>query len=284
MADLTITIPTPVLVGSQTFKVEYSTDGTSYTLWGSETNAAFTVTGLTAGVLYYFRFTLVRSTSPLVECDPVIKTYTIPEESPCVTVEGDLEAVGDVWELTLTFTLPSPYVNPCGGYRLEYGISPNFNSINIPTFITSPSINPLVLPASNGVYTVNIYAVDCSGNETLCDDLTVNPTVPTCEHAVLSSATMEFVGGLYRIALEVTPSIPASSNYIVSYQQANAVSSGVPDPGGTVSLQVTGGSPETFYIPVNPNMNVYGNAITYVGTLTDRCNYSSVFDISIIIT
>jgi hypothetical protein len=284
MATIDITIPAPVLVSGQFFRVEYSTDGVSYTLWSNTiTNTLFTVTGLTEGTLYYFRFTLLLGTSPVTECDPVVRTYFIPATEPCVEVTGEITRAGDIWELVLTFVLASPYVAPCGGYRLEYGISPNFTSLYFPTFLASPAINPMTLPASNGVYTVKIYTIDCEGNEVLCNEITVNPP-GGCTHATIHNDTrMIKINGKYYLYIYVNPSVPASTFYSISYQQANSVMSGVNDPGGTVVVYPSGGSPELFIISVIPNVTIIGDTISYIGTVTDNCNYSSAFDESVTI-
>lgn len=284
MADITITIPTPVIITGQFFKVEYSTDGVSYTIFSTtETNTPFTITGLTAGTLYYFRFTLIQSASPLVECDPVIQTYFIPESQPCVEVEGEIVRNGDIYTLVLTFTLPSPYAAPCGGYKLEYGISPNFNTIYFPTFLTSPSINPMSLPAGPGTYTVNIYSIDCAGKEVLCDSIEV-VAPSSCDHAVVTAADLIHNSSGYFLTFTITQSNPISPNYKLTYQQVNALSSGVNDPGGTIILTANGSPSQTFMVQVYPNLNVYNNIISYSGSILDLCKFSSPFDESLMLT
>ena len=267
-------------MAGQYFKVEYSTDGSTWTNFGNQSSNSFTVTGLTAGTLYFFRFTLIKSLSPLVECDPVVKTFYLPDEQPCASVVGEIQQDGDIYELVLTFTLPSPYSDPCGGWRLDYGIAPNMTTIYFPSFIASPSINPMTLPAINATYTVKLYSIDCEGNATLCDELEVTPPIEPCAHADISDEEIVLINGQWFIKLMIVPSNPVSTTYSISYYQANTVTSGQPDPGGTVTVNVTGTNPEIFYIPISPNLFVPNGIISYAGGVVDRCGFTSRFDVS----
>lgn len=280
--NLSITVSQPIIMGGQQLKVEYSTDGVTYTFDSYQSSNTFTTTfgGFVAGTLYYFRFTLVKSLSPLVECDAVVKTYLIPEEIPCLEISGTVTKRGEGWILTITYATPSPYSAPCGGYILKYGPSYPLASIAYSTIPPSP----IVLPASNQTYYVELYGVDCEGNQVLCDQISVPPTVGPCVPAVLLSAGIFQTGSGYGLRFLITPSVPAATSYIVSYSQVNQVTSGMGDPGGNVQLNATGANPEQFTIPVNPNMNLYNNIISYAGSITDGCGGVLMFDVSITIT
>lgn len=278
--NLTITVTNPIIQGSQQLKVEYSTDGVNYTLDSYQTSNTFTTTyaGYTAGTLYYFRFTIVKSLSPLVECDPVVKTYFIPETIYCLDFTAELTNVGDMWYLSIAYTTPSPYNAPCGGYVLEYGTSFPLTSI---AYATLPA-SPLVFPAANQKYFVEIYSLDCSGNRVLCDEFEIEPEPVPCTAAVMNSADLVFSGGSYYIEISLTHSIPAATSYIITYSQANAVTSGVPDPGGSVTVYPTSANPDTFSVKVNPNLFLNSNSpISYAGNITDGCGGTIPFDESI---
>lgn len=277
MADVHISIPTPVLVGGQSFKVEYSLDGVNYTLWGYETNTPFTVTGLTAGEFYYFRFTLVKSLSPLVECDPVVKTYFIPEEQPCETVSAAIEENDTVYQLVVNFSVSSPVVTPCGGWVLKYGkVGTTLTSLQL----SSLSPNPMYLPASNDSYKVELYAVDCNGNLSLCDQVIAEPPFVACESATLLSADLQYNNGAYELVLTVIPPTPAVNTFTIVYNQVNALSSGLPD-NGIIAVNATGANPQVITIPLNPNFNLYAPVISYAGSITDGCGGTLGFDKSL---
>lgn len=276
MADLTLTIPLPVLVSNQGFKVEYRLQGLpTWTLWGVEGNSPFTITGLVEGFTYEVQFTFLSSLSPQIACDPYIQTYIIPEEIPCIEATGELTQVGDIWTLSITVTYPSPYAAPCGGYELIWGTT----TLNTVQYTNLPV--PLQFPATNDTYYVAIYALDCNGNRVKCFEDYIDPTSSPCVHATLVSATIIKTNGKYYLSLTIIPSSPLSSSYDISFSQTNAVTSGVPQTGGGGTYTSALTNPETFIIPISPNINVgYENSerkIIYKGGISDRCDYTTPF-------
>lgn len=288
MASLTITIPLPICTANTGFLVEYRLQGaTPWTTWGIEDNSPFTITGLTEGVYYEVQISFILSKDPFVVCDPVIKTFFIPAALPCVSIIAGLEYQEGICVLLIDFTFPSPLVEPCGGYHLQYGILPNLIDVYYSTLITTPSIIPLTIPVPNGNYYVAIYAIDCAGNESLCDEDEV-PAIGGCVHAEVLNATMSLINGVYYVTLSVQPSVPASIFYGISYAQSNAVNTGIPDPGGTLIFTGTGSNPETFIFPVIPNTDIIpingSYTLKYDGGISDRCNWLTKFSASLNLT
>lgn len=287
MASLTVNISLPVLLANQGFRVEYR-DGplTPWTLFGVETTNTIVITGLSAWKCYDIRITFLQSISPLVECDPEIWNYCIPDELPCGSIDGEITLEGDIYELTISVTPPSPATDPCGGWILEYGpvTSPQqpYTVVPFASMLTSPAMFPMSIPIpANTDYYIALYAVDCEGNYTLCDSVVVTSYSEPCEHATIDAVEIIEQSGAYYLQIAVFPSVPPSSVYYISYYQANAVTSGVPDPGGTVIVTPAGTpTPEIFLIPISPNVNVANNIISYVGAVIDGCKHSSRFDIS----
>lgn len=275
MADITIHIASPILGANQGFHVR-QWDGTTWTDLGYFTTNDIDVTGLTEGECYDFAITFLQSLSPLVECNQIIRTYCVPAAQPCVTVTGEIEAVGDNYNLVLTIGLPSPYSVPCGGYILEYGLNAPYTTVPFPDFA---GLSPLSLPVSvNGTYHVAIYAIDCSGNRLLCDEISVTPLIPPpCTHADVVSAVINNNSGIYSITLTFTPSSPNSSIYGLSWFQAGVMATGTPDVGGAVNVTGTGANPQVYTFPIAPNLNpvvINGQVVLqYAGGFTDRCNY-----------
>lgn len=283
MADISFTISAPTLISNQGFLIEYKDSTVSgWTTHGIETDNSVTISGLIPGKCYDVRVTFLSSLSPQVGCDSVVRQFCIPSTLPCADVEGEIVADGKLYELNITFTLASPYVAPCSGWKLVYGpITSPQQPYTVVMLSTLVGISPFVIPGVNNVpYYVALYSLDCEGNENLCSEDTVDPIGGGCQHAVLSSAEIVFQNSSWFLKLIVIPSVPASGVYQVTFSQANAVSSGVPDPGGTLIVNVVGTNPETFYIPISPNLNLYDGVISYVGVVIDFCRYSSYFDIS----
>jgi hypothetical protein len=283
VANLIVNIWLPVLVANQGFLIEYRAVGAgSWTVFGIEQDNSATITGLTEGVCYQVRITFLMSLSPQIGCNPVIETYCIPTTEPCGSISGEITKAGDVYTLQLDLGLPSPYSDPCGGWRIVYGeiTSPQQPYVFI-NYSTLVGMSPIVIPGVQNVpYYVAIYAIDCEGNETKCDEDTVEPYSVPCEHAVVSEVRITQSGGAWYLVFEIVPSSPASTQYYISYHQANNPTIGVNDPGGSVIVIPAGGNPEYFFIPISPNLNLADGIISYVGSVVDDCRYSSLFDIT----
>lgn len=211
----------------------------------------------------------------MIECDSVVKTFKIPEHIDCVEFSAQLTNYGDIWILELSYAIPSPYSAPCS-FIIKYGTAQPLTSISYTTLPASP----IVFPATNQTYFVEIYSVDCNGNVVLCQEIEVTPTPTPCTHAVLQSSDLYYSNGNYFLQLVISPSVPASSVYYVSFQQSNNLISGTPD-SGNLTLTPSGANPETFTIQVFPNLAVYNNTITYTGGVTDACKWTSYFDKSV---
>ena len=181
-------------------------------------------------------------------------------------------------------TFPSVFTNPCGGYNVYYAevSSPQqaFTLIHynyIPTNFLIPNVNPAK------TYIVQIYAVDCEGNEQLCVSQTVSYDEPPCTPAILNSITFTLIRGVYTLTFNVTQSIPATNIFYIHYNQCNFIGgggTGVPDT-GNITKNSTNSNPEIFTVQVNPNLNTGSGGLTYCGTITDGCNFSRNFDVSL---
>lgn len=280
MATFDIHIPLPVLIANQAFRVEFSTDGVTYFLLGLRDNTPFTFIGAD-DTLYYFRFTLLSSLTPLIECEPKVRTYYAAGPSECVTGDSEIARFGQNYFLQTEISFPSPYNEPCGGYQVVYGTQNPYTTLNIASFYTSPSNNPLMLPAINSDYDIWLYSLDCFGNRTLCFHNEVPALDEPCDHALLTKVELVRENGIWKIKFTLTPSSPASATYKIAYSQINNVTTGIPDPGGIVTFTATGNNPEQFEIQVQPNQNILPtngfDKILYQGSITDYCNYTTNF-------
>lgn len=277
--NLNISVSYPILLTGQQLKVEYSTDGVTYTFDSYQTTNTFTTSygGFVAGEVYYFRFTLVKG-SPLVECDSIVQRYQVPEETDCLDFVAEIVEIDRVWRLNITYTIPSPYVQPCGGYVLKYGTTnPPTQVINYPNLPASIS-----LVVTNSTYYVELYQVDCEGNLQLCFQEIIEPEEPECEPASFSEKYVTHIGGNWYLNFLINQSNPQSPTYTLNYSQSNALTSGVGDSGIT-TLVSSGADPQLFIWQVNPNMNIVGNTVTYVGNIIDNCGNTLYFDISKVI-
>lgn len=278
--NITLNISLPVLLAGQGFHIRHREQFT--TLWtddGIFTDNTPEITGLTEGLCYEFEITFLPSVSPLSECDPVIQIICVPEEQPCSEMSYTYEKTQNYYTITLNFSVPSPAVLPCGGYRLYYNPVGSPQTFAIANFSTFPTT--MVIPvATSADWVFYLYAIDCDGNEFLCDVLIAEYSPVPCTPAIITDTEIILNNGVYYLQVTVTPSIPATNTYIITYWQCQQVTSGSPD-GGTVNQNSTGNNPEIFTIPINPNLNGAGSRITYCGTVTDICNNSVNFDVTL---
>jgi hypothetical protein len=278
--NINLNISVPVLLAGQGFRIRHREQFT--TPWTDD--GVFTVqnpliTGLTEGICYEFEITFLSSVSPLVECGPAYQIICVPEEQPCIELSYTYEKTQNYYTITLNFSTPSPAVLPCGGYKMYYGPVSSPQTFTIVTFPFFPTTS--VIPVANTAdWIFYIYAIDCEGNEFLCDTLIAEYEAVPCTAAVITDVELVNTNGVYSLVITVTPSIPNSNTYVVTYWQCQAVSTGVAD-GGTVNQNSTNSNPEIFTIPINPNLSGVGGRITYCGTVTDNCNNSRNFDISL---
>lgn len=111
MAELTVTIPYPILTAGQSFKVRYrALPAGGFSAPSSRTNAAFTITGLTAGTQYEFEIIVVNADAS--ECPPTFWYGTPQDEYSCdvftVTQSGDGVSAPYVLNITYTGSPPTP--------------------------------------------------------------------------------------------------------------------------------------------------------------------------------
>lgn len=283
MASINFTIGSPTLSANQGFRIEYREQGDSvWILHGVETDNAVSITSLDPDTCYEIRITFLQSISPLVECPSVVQTRCTGADNPCATIEVGSTTEEGQYMITLTLGISSPYSDPCGGWKIVHGENSGVKSTIY--YTTLIGVSPINIPKTyNGApYYAAIYAIDCAGNETLCDDDVYDPPSVPCTPAVLTNVAINYNGGATTITLTITPSNPTTNIYTVNYQQSNQVTNGIPDPGGTIYFNSTNSNPEIFTFNVQPNLTSPGRRITYVGAVIDGCGKTHPFDKGIV--
>lgn len=228
MANVDITIPTPILMPGEYFKVRYRPyPAGSYTTAPNQTNAPFTITGLTANQQYEFEITLVKADAS--ECTPVY-IYRTPREFECIdfTVIQEGNGADIPYRLKITYTDPAPDPNTyCKVYVRNKRVSDTgWTAPSFTTLPASPFYVNLLLPIEDR--DVQIYFDTCSGQYAMCfDDTVPKPEEPPCEGMTASLQNIQFNGynidGSLRIALTIqgTQSTPRSTNINFYITQRN---------------------------------------------------------------
>lgn len=276
---LPITIHKPILQSGEYFKIEYSSDGVTWTFDSYQQSNTFLTnsSSFVAGNTYYFKFSIVKSMSPYVECDAVVRAYSIPNVADCIDdFTVTMEQNGNSYNLKIAYNYPISYTMPCGGFVFKYGTSYPLTAIQ---YMALPA-SPFSIPVPAGTYFYELYVLDCNGKESMCVLGSVIYQKPPCTAATVSSATLTKKNNTRYIQFNIAHSSPAASSYTISYLQTNNNLAGnIPD-SGTVTVAATPANPQTIMIPVNPNYNVVNYiGINYSVSVTDGCGKTIIFDL-----
>lgn len=221
MADVTVSIPLPVLAAGEYFKERHRELPSG--IWSGYTNrsnAAFTITGLSEGE-YEFEFILVKADG--THCPAVYRTYRVYGDYDCIAFNSQLVHNNGIVQLEITYTIPGGHTDPACGWEIEY-VDVNFNTVTIP-YTTLPASGKISLTVKNVYGTVRVYALLCNDKKKQCYAGDVVPIVipPPC--IPMSSVVINLVeknnNGKCEYYIEVTfnQSSPATTVARLNYQQ-----------------------------------------------------------------
>lgn len=183
MPDITITIPTPILTGSDYFKVRYRPVPGSFGGYSNQDNDPFVLSGLTAGA-YELEVTLVKDG---VECPATLKPFTVVDPFTCVTFTPVIVQSGNLFYLQLSYAAPG--TPPCGWHIHIAGSTTN----KIVNYATLPA-SPLLIPVNNEGLNVRVYADLCNQKSSECLNTDVPAITPTCTPMVISGVVITKTG------------------------------------------------------------------------------------------
>lgn len=251
MPNTTITIGTPVLVTGEHFKVRYrSLPSGSFGAPQTETNAPFTLTGLSAGS-YELEVIVVKADGS--ECPPTYQTFDVVTPFTCIdfTVLLVIETNGLTY-LQISYSLPPGFTDPPCGWTIVY----NGNVVNYAALPASP----IKILAPNVSTQVQIIANNCNSNQRACYTDTVAPAIPTCTPTFFTSCTVAPTPNSntnapeFLITVNFTQSTPCTTLITLTCNQTN-VFSGIPFSLTLVPIPVAC-SATSFSFIAKPNTNV----------------------------
>lgn len=271
MPSINITIPLPVLTGTQKFRVRYSANngGSWTTVVPDQTNATFNIPGLSVGT-YLLEFSVIDG---VILCPPTYRTFEVVPDFACWEFSAALYQTGDLHHFEVSYTSGTP--PPCG-WIIEY--NQVGGAITTVPYATLPA-SPFVIPVpGTGDYELRIYANLCRGNERPCFEDTFTPIV-ICTPLVLTSTNI--IQFPWFIVMTFTNSNPVTDPMFAIWHQVGSTFVGVPDPGGSGFLKpvFTGGN-GSLTIPVNPNTFVSNSTVTYDVKIIDVCGNEHTFSVS----
>lgn len=272
MANITLTIPLPILTGSQYFKTRYRLLPAG--AWSSNvnrTNAHFTITGLTAGS-YQLEAILVNSDNS--ECPATYIPFTVVEDFDCIDFDTTLVQSGSLYRLDITYTLPGGFTNPACGWDIIVTDATGTKTIPYSTLPVSGTISVAV---SNIAMLVRVRANLCNGDYKYCHEEDVSPIAPSCTPMVVTKADMVKASGVYYVRVFLFNSTPATATLNFNYKEiSNQFPVGAIPDSGTFSYSgppLLPGNNYMFSFQVQPKAYP-GEGLIYEGTVTDVCGKS----------
>lgn len=288
MADVTLTIPLPVLQAGEQFKYRYRTyPSGSFGAYAFTSTQQISLTGLANGE-YELEVLLVKA--DLTECPASLKRFIIVPPFSCYSFGASIIQSGSQYVLRIVYALPSPIVNPACSWKISY--QPVGYATQILTYSSLPlsGIINITLPANVDV-NLTIYGDLCNNNLQFCfeDQIPKIPT-PNCTPMVLASYDLQYVNGIWGIRLFGTNSNPATPIYTFNYSETSLLNIGATPDSGTFTFaggaggaaflySITGLNPQGIYLQGNPG-EFLPNCIRYTGSIVDICGNSHVFNVS----
>jgi hypothetical protein len=269
MADITLTIPLPVLIAGQHFKTRYrELPSGSWSGYTNRTNAPFTITGLTAGN-YQLEVILVKADE--TECPAVYKTFIVTDDYDCIDFTAEIVQNGSLYNLVISYTLPGGFADPGCGWDIIILQSGNTTTIPYATLSVSGTIT---IPVSNTVLNLKIRANQCNGNYKYCFDGEVPAAEPDCTPMSAISGTILYTAGAtfpWSIKLDFTNSTPPTTFANIHYSQTGFIMPGnIPDSGNLIfPFMSWGAGPTSVTFKVLPAP--YEGELSYAGTILDVC-------------
>lgn len=276
MADLTITIPAPILTTGQYFKVRYrQLPSGTWSAQSNHTNAAFSLTGLSVGE-YEFEFILVKADD--THCPPVYRTYTLVGEFECISFASTMVKVNGLYYLDITYALPPGYTDPPCGWEIKY-YPYNGPALTLPyaALPTSGQIRVLVQNTSGSLY---ITANLCNGKTKQChvNDITSIPDAPCEPMTVNPTALLTQTGGQWYLTVYFTQSAPVTTQVFIAFNQYGVGAAG-PTPRQFTTLTISPSSASvTFPLQAPPGWVAGTQKIYYHGYIVDICGQGSAFN------
>lgn len=275
MPDVNITISTPPLQVSETFKVKYRLlPNGAFSVEQLETNATFTLVGLAVGD-YELSVILDKGDT---DCPEVLRRFSVVEPFECIEFAGAeiIAQSNGTYMLQITYgAVGTP--PPCGWDIFISGATNN----KIIHYATLPA-SPLLIPINNQPLSVSITADLCNSEKENCFAADV-PSIPVpCEPMVIGSVNIVWLNdpnniNRFAVTFNITQSTPYTSFAQVNVLQTNTLVGGT-GPAGQVSYASSNPLPLginqiafTVLIDVNPNIGGV-DIYTFSWFVVDRCN------------
>jgi len=280
MANITLTIPLPVLGAGEYFKTRYrSLPSGAWSSVVNRTNAAFTLTGLSVGS-YQLEVILVKADA--TQCAPVYQAFDVAADFSCIDFTATLLQSGSVYNLKLNYTLPTGFTNPPCGWDVI--ITGNTGTKTIP-YTTLPPGGSITIAVNNVAMAVRVCANLCGDNFKYCYQGDISPVSPPCTPLTIISPDIVYNGpasvplpNSHFIRVQIINSAPSTTPCTLYYTETSMPLAGPPDSGSQVLLLYPAPANLMYSIRVYPKAQFPGEA-HYQCHIVDACGVSHVFNV-----
>lgn len=284
MANVTFTIPNPVLSGTEKFKTRYrKLPNGSFTAYVDRTNTPFTINGLDDSAQYVLEIVFVKEDG--TECPATYEFFDTEIAGDCVTINGQIICENNLAFLILTYTFPSPYTIPPCGYKITLTQGSTTIVIDKPLGLNIGGQETISLPNANS-WTVRVQKNLCSGILRDCYFVSLFGVECGCDPLVITSTSISFNPlnpSPWRITINFIDSNPQTMFTRISFNQTNTVTSGALDSGfivlPTTPIGIGASTAWSITFPVSPNMNGAFETPSYKGIVFDACDTPVPFTI-----
>lgn len=271
MPDVNFQITTPTLTAGQKFITRYRLlPAGAWSSYVDRTNAAFTITGLTAGE-YELEAILVLADE--TQCAPTYWKFTVVDPVECIDfVMEIIQNSNGQYFLHVDYSLPSPVYNPPCGWIITHANG----STTYPTLPTPP----ILIPTQNVAQVVTVTADGCTGNRKLCFEGDIDAIDEPCAPMTITGVEVVvnnvYPNGFYGMTLyfSYTQSNPVTNAVNVTITQTNTVLAGVPSIVNVPIFPVTVVGNPIFGVPIAVNNQIFGNTYTFAWVVVDGCGVS----------
>lgn len=278
MPNVTITISTPTLTGSDYFKVRYRPVGGAYSSYQNEDNDPFQLTGLAAGQ-YELEVIMVKNS---VECAAVIKPFTVVADFTCTTFTPVIVQNGSLFNLQITY---AGAATPNCGYHIHIIGTQNNKIVNYASLPASP----LLIPVINENFQLKVIADLCNGKTKECLNTDVPSITPACTPMTITGTSIMVdkiypanVGFIVRFTW--TQSNPPTTGLTLKVTQKNVLGGAPPGiisyPNGSLPIPSTNSSVDIGFLA---SSSVFNSFYEFDWLIVDKCGTSHTGTITILL-
>lgn len=271
MPDFSFTIPQPQLLAGQSFKVRYRLLPNG--VFGSTTTFTSNTISYAALPEGQYQFEIIWYNG-VEDCPAVLYVFNVedPPTPACLDFTAEIVQNGLIYELVVTYPVPSPFQLPDCGYDFRIVQGVNIQNINGVVLNGSGEVR-FTIVSNEGLY-LRITANHCGDNMEVCFDDDVTGIDPECSPIVITDVQIvpHPSNPDYRqIRIFYNQSTPRTLNTTIWYMQTDSLAPGVVPDSGTIFTSISLSPTSNITFVVIPKKGQWVTDPSYRGTMTDYC-------------